>query len=82
VTQLDNDYPAAHTVVIKGVKIYQNGENKEYSDHEIVQMIGRAVSHTFFLFLFEDSHAFNRDVPNSVHSTRSPSRSHTDQYRH
>ncbi|KAG2147242.1 Sec63 Brl domain-containing protein [Suillus cothurnatus] len=32
----------AHLVVIKGVKLYQNGESKEYSDLDIMQMMGRA----------------------------------------
>lgn len=32
----------AHIVVIKGVKLYQNGETKEYSDLEVLQMMGRA----------------------------------------
>ncbi|KAI5117308.1 hypothetical protein M0805_005536 [Coniferiporia weirii] len=32
----------AHTVVIKGVKLYQNNAWQEYSDLDIVQMIGRA----------------------------------------
>ncbi|KAF8350588.1 hypothetical protein F5887DRAFT_939993 [Amanita rubescens] len=32
----------AHTVVIKGVHVYQNGANVEYSDLDIMQMIGRA----------------------------------------
>lgn len=35
---------AAHTVVIKGVQIYQNGVNVEYSDLDVMQMLGRAVS--------------------------------------
>ncbi|KAM6500407.1 Sec63 Brl domain containing protein [Amanita muscaria] len=34
----------AHTVVIKGVHLYQNGANVEYSDLDIMQMIGRAVT--------------------------------------
>ena len=34
---------AAHTVVVKGVHMYQNGSNVEYSDLDIMQMIGRAV---------------------------------------
>lgn len=34
---------AAHTVVIKGVKLYQNNAWLEYSDLDIIQMIGRAV---------------------------------------
>ncbi|KDQ61091.1 hypothetical protein JAAARDRAFT_173613 [Jaapia argillacea MUCL 33604] len=34
--------PAAHTVVIKGVKIFQNNMMQEYSDLDIMQMIGRA----------------------------------------
>ncbi|KAF7986542.1 hypothetical protein HWV62_26264 [Athelia sp. TMB] len=32
----------AHTVVIKGVKIFQNNVNKEYSDLDVMQMLGRA----------------------------------------
>ncbi|KAH8099579.1 DEAD-domain-containing protein [Cristinia sonorae] len=32
----------AHTVVIKGVKTFHNGNNQEYSDLDIMQMIGRA----------------------------------------
>ncbi|OCH92100.1 P-loop containing nucleoside triphosphate hydrolase protein, partial [Obba rivulosa] len=32
----------AHTVVIKGVKIFQNNMSQEYSDLDIMQMIGRA----------------------------------------
>ena len=35
--------PAAHTVVIKGVKMWQNGGWQEYSDLDFIQMIGRAV---------------------------------------
>ncbi|KAJ3571066.1 hypothetical protein NP233_g4001 [Leucocoprinus birnbaumii] len=32
----------AHTVVIRGVKLFQNNANVEYSDLDIIQMIGRA----------------------------------------
>ncbi|KAI0076468.1 P-loop containing nucleoside triphosphate hydrolase protein [Panus rudis PR-1116 ss-1] len=32
----------AHTVIIKGVKIFQNNVSQEYSDLDIVQMMGRA----------------------------------------
>ncbi|KAF9246342.1 P-loop containing nucleoside triphosphate hydrolase protein [Melanogaster broomeanus] len=32
----------AHMVVIKGVKLYQNGEMREYSDLDVMQMMGRA----------------------------------------
>ncbi|KAI9571366.1 DEAD-domain-containing protein [Boletus coccyginus] len=32
----------AQMVVIKGVKLYQNGEMREYSDLDIMQMMGRA----------------------------------------
>ncbi|KAF9652905.1 P-loop containing nucleoside triphosphate hydrolase protein, partial [Thelephora ganbajun] len=32
----------AHTVVIKGVKLFRDGAMKEYTDLEIMQMIGRA----------------------------------------
>jgi replicative superfamily II helicase len=42
---------AAHTVVIKGVKIYQNGVSVEYSDLEIMQMIGRAVRNPLYRLL-------------------------------
>lgn len=42
--QVTNFYIAAHTVVIKGVKVFQNNSWKEYSDLDIVQMIGRAVN--------------------------------------
>lgn len=35
-------FAAAHTVVIKGVKIFQNNANKEYSDLDVMQMLGRA----------------------------------------
>ena len=34
---------AAHTVVVKGVHVYQNNANVEYSDLDVMQMIGRAV---------------------------------------
>ena len=39
-------FPAAHMVVIKDVKLFQNGISQEYSDLDITQMIGRAVSLT------------------------------------
>ncbi|KAI0664683.1 P-loop containing nucleoside triphosphate hydrolase protein [Cubamyces menziesii] len=32
----------AHTVVIKGVKLFQNNSSQEYSDLDVMQMIGRA----------------------------------------
>ncbi|KAI0636677.1 P-loop containing nucleoside triphosphate hydrolase protein [Trametes polyzona] len=32
----------AHTVIIKGVKLFQNNASQEYSDLDIMQMIGRA----------------------------------------
>ncbi|KAI0723937.1 P-loop containing nucleoside triphosphate hydrolase protein [Cerioporus squamosus] len=32
----------AHTVVIKGVKLYHNNASQEYSDLDVMQMIGRA----------------------------------------
>ena len=35
---------AAHIVVIKDVRVFQNGISQEYSDLDITQMIGRAVS--------------------------------------
>jgi hypothetical protein len=37
---------AAHTVIIKGVKLFQANAWQEYSDLDIIQMMGRAVSHT------------------------------------
>lgn len=33
----------AHTVIIKGVETWGNGEWREYSDLDIMQMMGRAV---------------------------------------
>jgi hypothetical protein len=35
-------FTAAHTVVIKGVKVFQNNATKEYSDLDVMQMMGRA----------------------------------------
>ncbi|KAI0672919.1 P-loop containing nucleoside triphosphate hydrolase protein [Trametes maxima] len=32
----------AHTVIIKGVKLFQNNASQEYSDLDVMQMIGRA----------------------------------------
>ncbi|KAF8517515.1 P-loop containing nucleoside triphosphate hydrolase protein, partial [Hysterangium stoloniferum] len=37
-----NKCAAAHTVVVKGVKTWQNGGWQEYSDLDFIQMIGRA----------------------------------------
>ncbi|EGN95664.1 hypothetical protein SERLA73DRAFT_76746 [Serpula lacrymans var. lacrymans S7.3] len=37
-----NRFSAAYVVIIKGVKVYQNGEVKEYSDLDVMQMMGRA----------------------------------------
>ena len=34
---------AAHTVIIKGVKLFQTNGWQEYSDLDIMQMMGRAV---------------------------------------
>ncbi|KXN92197.1 putative ATP-dependent DNA helicase HFM1 [Leucoagaricus sp. SymC.cos] len=39
---------AAHTVVIRGVKLFQNNATIEYSDLDVMQMIGRAVRNHFF----------------------------------
>ena len=33
----------AHTVIIKGVETWDNGEWREYSDLDVMQMMGRAV---------------------------------------
>jgi ATP-dependent DNA helicase HFM1/MER3 len=42
---LPNTFPlAAHIVVIKDVRLFQNSVSQEYSDLDIMQMIGRAVS--------------------------------------
>lgn len=47
---LPNMFPsAAHIVVIKDVKLFQNGVSQEYSDLDIMQMIGRAVSWLHFV---------------------------------
>lgn len=35
---------AAHTVILKGVKLFQSNGLQEYSDLDIMQMMGRAVS--------------------------------------
>ena len=35
---------AAHTVIIKGVKLFQANAWQEYSDLDVIQMMGRAVS--------------------------------------
>lgn len=40
---LTHHIKAAHTVVIRGVKLFQNNANVEYSDLDVMQMIGRAV---------------------------------------
>jgi hypothetical protein len=34
---------AAHTVVIKGVQTFHNNASQEYSDLDVMQMLGRAV---------------------------------------
>lgn len=33
----------AHTVIIKGVETWDNGDWREYSDLDVMQMMGRAV---------------------------------------
>jgi hypothetical protein len=48
---------AAHTVVIKGVKMFQGGAVKEYSDLEIMQMIGRAVGFQYLVIINLISHS-------------------------
>ncbi len=35
-------------VVIKGTHVFQNGVSKEYSDLDVMQMLGRAVSFLSF----------------------------------
>jgi replicative superfamily II helicase len=40
---VDVDHIAAHTVVLKGVHTFQNNASVEYSDLEVMQMLGRAV---------------------------------------
>jgi hypothetical protein len=53
-------FTAAHTVVIKGVKMFQTNRMVEYSDLDIMQMIGRAVSRnimTLFLLTNVDTRA-------------------------
>ncbi|KIK97520.1 hypothetical protein PAXRUDRAFT_10143 [Paxillus rubicundulus Ve08.2h10] len=42
ISAFDPTLEAAHMVIIKGVKIYQNGEMREYSDLDVMQMMGRA----------------------------------------
>lgn len=60
--------PAAHMVVIKDVKIFQNGISQEYSDLDITQMIGRAVSLTRLNIIFDNMKARSlaRDDPSLV----------------
>lgn len=53
-------------VVIKGVKLYQNGEMREYSDLDIMQMIGRAVSLPFLVLCLNCSSHRLRVDRNSV----------------
>lgn len=60
---------AAHIVVIKDVRIFQNGVSQEYSDLDIMQMIGRAVSHisvNLHARLNERHCYLTRGDPNSV----------------
>jgi len=45
--------PAAHIVVIKDVRVFQNGVSQEYSDLDIMQMIGRAVSLIYLNFTWD-----------------------------
>lgn len=40
---------AAHTVVLKGVHTFQNNMSVEYSDLDVMQMLGRAVCDSFSL---------------------------------
>lgn len=47
---------AAHMVVIKGVKTFQNNASVEYSDLDIMQMLGRAVR---IYFLCIDTNLIN-----------------------
>lgn len=41
---------AAHTVVIKGVQTFQNNMSVEYSDLDVMQMLGRAVIILFYYY--------------------------------
>ncbi|PPQ81219.1 LOW QUALITY PROTEIN: hypothetical protein CVT25_015743 [Psilocybe cyanescens] len=45
-------HEAAHMVVIKGVRLFQNNASKEYSDLDVMQMLGRAPSHARFFIIF------------------------------
>ena len=54
-------------VVIKGVKLYQNGEMREYSDLDIMQMMGRAVSSPFHSVFELDLFSITRDGHNLVY---------------
>ena len=60
--------PAAHMVVIKDVKIFQNGVSQEYSDLDITQMIGRAVSLTRLNIMCDNTRVLSltRDDPSLV----------------
>lgn len=60
---------AAHLVIIKGVQTFQNGASVEYSDLDIMQMLGRAVSSVCATVLLESylsNESISRDDLNSV----------------
>lgn len=67
-SRTDLFFPAAHTVIIKGVKIFQNNANREYSDLDIMQMLGRAVSDRSHSLSLETrlTLTYNRDGLSSV----------------
>jgi replicative superfamily II helicase len=69
---------AAHMVVIKGVHTYQNNASKEYSDLDVMQMLGRAGRPQFgflsFLLYVHLTHHTFRQRWNCCHHVRNATR--------
>ena len=57
---------AAHMVIIKGVKTFQNNASVEYSDLDIMQMLGRAVGIYVFCIYANLINTANRVALNLV----------------
>jgi ATP-dependent DNA helicase HFM1/MER3 len=62
---LTSSRPAAHLVVIKGIRTFQNNTSVEYSDLDIMQMLGRAVG-TMSTSLFNSNLPMSRADLNLV----------------
>lgn len=61
-----DEFAAAHLVVIKGVHTFQNNASTEYSDLDVMQMLGRAVSVSFGTFSCALTHLSCREGRSSV----------------